>query len=70
MTFKVVAWTLLFCCVLPKGFCGNVKAVWMAPRDTPLGSTLIVNASTSVGALAYAVDNVYRNGILTNGIFK
>ncbi|XP_078333485.1 atrial natriuretic peptide receptor 1-like [Crassostrea virginica] len=70
MTFKVVAWTLLFCCVLPKGFCGNVKAVWMAPRDTPPGSTLIVNASTSVGALAYAVDNVYRNGILTNGIFN
>jgi hypothetical protein len=55
---------------IPFGCSGNVQVVWMAPGETPPSSGIIVNASTSVGALLYAVDNVYKNGILPTGIFE
>lgn len=70
MTFREVLGTLVFNVFVTRAFSGNVQAVWMAPRVTPPGSALAVNASTSVGALAYAVDSIYRNGILANGIFQ
>lgn len=70
MKFREVFGTLVFNVLVTRVFSGNVQAVWMAPKATPAGSALVVNASTSVGALAYAVDSIYRNGILPNGIFQ
>ncbi|XP_061166744.1 atrial natriuretic peptide receptor 1-like [Saccostrea echinata] len=53
----------------PLARCGHVQTVWMAPRETPPSSVIFVNASTSVGALAYAVENIYNTGILPSGVF-
>lgn len=42
-----------------------VHMVWMAPYNVP-GSSLGVNASTSIPALALALQKIYNQGILAN----
>ena len=44
---------------------GSVHMVWMAPYHVP-GSSLGVNASTSVPALALALQKIYNQGIIAN----
>lgn len=46
-------------------FTGSVHMVWMAPYNVP-DSSLGVNASTSVPALALALQKIYNQGILAN----
>lgn len=43
---------------------GKTYMVWMAPYNLVPGSSLKVNASTSLPALALALQEIYNQGIL------
>lgn len=48
----------------------TTQMVWMAPYSLIPGSSLLVNASTSLPALSLALQKIYNQGILPNNSIR